>query len=296
MISNIMMVKILKDEAGKLKFVFYEDIINVVVGKGLKIIIIALIMYIVIKTGNKLIQRFVEHQGKSKLSFSLNEQKAVTLGEVLKSALKYAVYFIGIAMMLSGIFNGLSVALAGIGGVAIGLGVQSLVKDIINGFFILFEDQFGVGDHVTIDRFEGIVESIGIRTTIIRDFSGDVHLIPNGHITIVTNHSRGDIRFIVDVEIAYEENIDEAINVIEKVNSEFAKENSEEIRGPIEVLGVNSLNGSGVTIRVIGRSKPLSQWKMERELRKAIKVALDQAKIEIPYPKTVIVNEDDKNN
>lgn len=296
MISNIMMVKILKDEAGKLKFVFDEDIINVVVGKGLKIIIIALIMYIVIKTGNKLIQRFVEHQGKSKLSFSLNEQKAVTLGEVLKSALKYAVYFIGIAMMLSGIFNGLSVALAGIGGVAIGLGVQSLVKDIINGFFILFEDQFGVGDHVTIDRFEGIVESIGIRTTIIRDFSGDVHLIPNGHITIVTNHSRGDIRFIVDVEIAYEENIDEAINVIEKVNSEFAKENSEEIRGPIEVLGVNSLNGSGVTIRVIGRSKPLSQWKMERELRKAIKVALDKAKIEIPYPKTVIVNEDDKNN
>lgn len=296
MISNIMMVKILKDEAGKLKFVFDEDIINVVVGKGVKIIIIALIMYIVIKTGNKLIQRFVEHQGKSKLSFSLNEQKAVTLGEVLKSALKYAVYFIGIAMMLSGIFNGLSVALAGIGGVAIGLGVQSLVKDIINGFFILFEDQFGVGDHVTIDRFEGIVESIGIRTTIIRDFSGDVHLIPNGHITIVTNHSRGDIRFIVDVEIAYEENIDEAINVIEKVNSEFAKENSEEIRGPIEVLGVNSLNGSGVTIRVIGRSKPLSQWKMERELRKAIKVALDQAKIEIPYPKTVIVNEDDKNN
>ena len=296
MISNIMMVKILKDEAGKLKFVFDEDIINVVVGKGLKIIIIALIMYIVIKTGNKLIQRFVEHQGKSKLSFSLNEQKAVTLGEVLKSALKYAVYFIGIAMMLSGIFNGLSVALAGIGGVAIGLGVQSLVKDIIKGFFILFEDQFGVGDHVTIDRFEGIVESIGIRTTIIRDFSGDVHLIPNGHITIVTNHSRGDIRFIVDVEIAYEENIDEAINVIEKVNSEFAKENSEEIRGPIEVLGVNSLNGSGVTIRVIGRSKPLSQWKMERELRKAIKVALDQAKIEIPYPKTVIVNEDDKNN
>lgn len=296
MISNIMMVKILKDEAGKLKFVFDEDIINVVVGKGLKIIIIALIMYIVIKTGNKLIQRFVEHQGKSKLSFSLNEQKAVTLGEVLKSALKYAVYFIGVAMMLSGIFNGLSVALAGIGGVAIGLGVQSLVKDIINGFFILFEDQFGVGDHVTIDRFEGIVESIGIRTTIIRDFSGDVHLIPNGHITIVTNHSRGDIRFIVDVEIAYEENIDEAINVIEKVNSEFAKENSEEIRGPIEVLGVNSLNGSGVTIRVIGRSKPLSQWKMERELRKAIKVALDQAKIEIPYPKTVIVNEDDKNN
>lgn len=296
MISNIMMVKILKDEAGKLKFVFDEDIINVVVGKGLKIIIIALIMYIVIKTGNKLIQRFVEHQGKSKLSFSLNEQKAVTLGEVLKSALKYAVYFIGIAMMLSGIFNGLSVALAGIGGVAIGLGVQSLVKDIINGFFVLFEDQFGVGDHVTIDRFEGIVESIGIRTTIIRDFSGDVHLIPNGHITIVTNHSRGDIRFIVDVEIAYEENIDEAINVIEKVNSEFAKENSEEIRGPIEVLGVNSLNGSGVTIRVIGRSKPLSQWKMERELRKAIKVALDQAKIEIPYPKTVIVNEDDKNN
>ena len=291
MVSSISLVKILETEAGKLKLQFDIDNINLVLEKCIKILIIAIIMYIVIKIGNKLIQRFVDHQGKSKLSFSLDEQRAITLGEVLKSALKYSVYLIGIAMMLSGIFNGLSVALAGIGGVAIGLGVQSLVKDLINGFFILFENQYGVGDHVTIGTFEGIVESIGIRTTVIRDFTGDVHLIPNGTITVVSNHSKGDIRFIVDVEIAYEENIDEAIKVIKKVNDDFAVKHSDEIRGPIEVLGVDALNSSGVSIRIAGRSKPLSQWNMERELRKEIKIALDNAEIEIPYPKSVIMNE-----
>ena len=82
---------------------------------------------------------------------------------------------------------------------AIGIGAQSLVKDLINGFFILFEDQYGIGDHVTIGQFEGIVESLGIRTTVLRDFTGDLHLIPKGTVLEVTNHSRGDIRFIVDV-------------------------------------------------------------------------------------------------
>ena len=161
---------------------------------------------------------------------------------------------------------------------------------LINGFFILFEDQYGVGDHVTIQEFTGIVESIGIRTTVLRDFTGDLHLIPNGAILEVTNHSRGDIRFIVDVEIAYEENIDEAISVIKKVNSVFEEKHKEKLRGKIEVLGVFSLNASGVTIRVIGRAVPLSQWEMERELRKDIKEALDKAGIEIPYPVTKVIN------
>ena len=108
----------------------------------------------------------------------------------------------------------------------------------------------------------------------------------------VTNHSRGDIRFIVDVEIAYEENIDEAIEVIKRASALFNKKHQDKLRGEIEVLGVLSLNASGVTIRVIGRAEPLSQWEMERELRKDIKVALDEANIEIPYPKTTIINKE----
>lgn len=264
--------------------------IDIIVEKIISIIFISIIMYFSIKIGNKIIQKFVDKQVASKMSFSLEPQKAITIGEVLKSILKYTVYIVGIGSMLYDVLAKIPVAVVSAGGFAIGLGAQSLVKDLINGFFILFEDQYGVGDHVTIQEFTGIVESIGIRTTVLRDFTGDLHLIPNGAILEVTNHSRGDIRFIVDVEIAYEENIDEAISVIKKVNSVFEEKHKEKLRGKIEVLGVFSLNASGVTIRVIGRAVPLSQWEMERELRKDIKEALDKAGIEIPYPVTKVIN------
>lgn len=264
--------------------------IDSIIEKIISIIFISIIMYFSIKIGNKIIQKFVDKQVASKMSFSLEPQKAITIGEVLKSILKYTVYIVGIGSMLYDVLAKIPVAVVSAGGFAIGLGAQSLVKDLINGFFILFEDQYGVGDHVTIEKFTGIVESIGIRTTVLRDFTGDLHLIPNGAILEVTNHSRGDIRFIVDVEIAYEENIDEAISVIKKVNSVFEEKHKEKLRGKIEVLGVFSLNASGVTIRVIGRAVPLSQWEMERELRKDIKEALDKAGIEIPYPVTKVIN------
>lgn len=264
--------------------------LDAIIEKIISIIFISIIMYFSIRLGNKLIKKFVDRQVASKTSFSLEPQKALTIGEVLKSVLKYTVYIIGIGCMLYDILAKIPVALVSAGGFAIGLGAQSLVKDLINGFFVLFEDQYGVGDHVTIGQFSGIVESIGIRTTILRDFTGDLHLVPNGSVLEVTNHSRGDIRFIVDVEIAYEENIDEAIEVIKRTNGLFKEKHQDKLRGEIEVLGVLSLNASGVTIRVIGRAEPLSQWEMERELRKDIKVALDEAGIEIPYPKTAIIN------
>lgn len=267
-----------------------NDMVMMAISKIGKIIIILVLMFIIIKVGNKLIQKFVDNQQKSKLSFSMDPQKAKTIGAVLKSVLKYSVYFIGIAFMLSDMFKGISVALAGVGGFAIGFGAQSLVKDIINGFFILFEDQYGVEDHITIGQYSGVVESIGIRTTVLKDFNGDLHLIPNGSIIEVTNHSRGDMRFIVDVEIAYEEDIDNTINLINEMSIKFKEKHKEDLRGEIEILGVNSLNASGVTIRVIGRSRPMQQWVMERELRREIKGVLDDNEIEIPYPKTKIVN------
>ncbi|NFT93697.1 mechanosensitive ion channel family protein [Clostridium botulinum] len=263
--------------------------IEYLVNKSLRILSVFILMYISIKIGNYLIKKFVERQIKSNTMLSLDSQRAKTLGEVMKSVLKYSVYFIGVASIISTLFNGLSFTFASMGGLAVGFGAQSLIKDLINGFFILFEDQFGVGDHITVGTFSGLVESIGIRTTIIKDFTGDIHSIPNGSIIEVTNHSRGNIRFIVDVDIAYEENIDNAISIIKEVCSDF-EQNNENIREPMEVLGVNALNASSVTIRVIGKSKPLKQWEMERELRKLIKLRLDKEGIEIPYPKTQLVS------
>ena len=299
--NNILaLAKIVTDEGGNLqwRWEWAEKINPEVINNGIditfrtivRIAIILIAINLIIKIGNKIINKFVDKQVKSKLSFSLDPQKAITIGEVLKSILKYTVYLVGIALMFYDVFAKIPVALASAGGFAIGLGAQSLVKDLINGFFLLFEDQYGVGDHVTISDFTGIVESMGIRTTVLRDFTGDLHLIPNGSILKVTNHSRGDIRFIVDVDIAYEENIDKAIEIIKGVNEKFEEKHKDSLRGKIEVLGVNSLNPSGITIRVIGRAKPLSQWEMEREVRKEITEALIKAGIEIPYPKTFIVN------
>lgn len=295
---NYALLELTKNEFGKwtynLKFLTNDetiDILNVAIERLLRVIVIAIGMYIVIKVGNKLIKKFVDRQVESKLKFTLDNQKAVTIGEVLKSVLKYLVYFLGITLMFSDIFSKIPVAVASVGGVAIGFGAQSLVKDLINGLFILFEDQYGVGDHITIGQFTGIVESIGIRTTIIRDFTGDLHLIPNGNVLEVTNHSRGDIRFVVDVKIAYGENADRAIEIIKETNKSFQEKHSEELRGDIEVQGIISLNATGVTIRVVGRAKPLSQWTMERELRKEIREALDREGIEVPYLIKYGVNE-----
>ena len=265
------------------------NLIELVVSKGISLILLIAIMYLIIKIGDKTIDKFVTNQVNSKLSFSMDKQKAITVGAILKSILKYTVYISSAAIIIGSTFKVSAGVLSAIGFV-VGIGAQSLVRDIINGFFIIFEDQYGVGDYVTIGTYSGIVENIGIRSTVLRDFSGDIHNLPNGSVTEVTNHSRGDMRFIVDVEIAYEEDIDNATKIIERVCKKFNENNKDDIRSDVEVLGVISLNASGITIRAVGKAKPMSQWKLERDLRKEIKIELDNEGVEIPYPKTQIVN------
>ena len=259
--------------------------------KSLKIILVIIIMYFSIKIGKYLIKKIVQRQVESNAMLSLDSQRAKTLGEVLKSVLKYSVYFMGITTIASILFGVISFTFASIGGIAVGLGSQSLIKDLINGFFILFENQFGVGDHVTLGAFNGIVKSIGIRTTVISDFSGDVHSIPNGSISGVTNHSRNNIKFTVDVSIAYEEDVEKVINIIEAMCDDFRRENEEYIDEAMEVSGIVALGVSEVTIRVTGKAKPLSQGKMEMKLRKAIKLTLDKNKIGMQDSANKEVNE-----
>ena len=266
-------------------------LVESVVNKGLKILFVIITMYFSIKIGKHMIKKFVERQVKSNAMLSLDSQRAKTLGEVLKSILKYSVYFMGISIIVSIFFGAISFTFTSIGGIAVGLGAQSLIKDLINGFFILFENQFGVGDHVTLGNFNGIVKSIGIRTTVINDLTGDIHSIPNGSIVGVTNHSRNDIKFIVDVNISYEEDIETVIDVIKITCEDFKIKNEEYISEPIEVSGIIALGISSVTIRVVGKAKPLKQGNMENELRMAIKLTLDKNKIEMPYSKIQLVNE-----
>jgi moderate conductance mechanosensitive channel len=264
-----------------------KDQINRLTLKVLAICFALVAMYLAIKIGSKIIDKTVRKQGKFK--FSLDDKKARTIGAVLKSILKYTVYFLGIGFILTEIFGTISLTLASIGGVAIGFGSQSLVKDVINGFFILFEDQFAVGDFINIDSKSGVVESIELRVTKLRDFNGDLHIIPNGMITQVTNHSRGDMRFLVDIDIAYEEDVDRAIAVLQTTCDNFKKNNENVVEGP-KVLGVAALKEYAVTLRVVGKAKSMTQWDNESRLRRDIKIALDEAKIEIAYPKRKIIN------
>ena len=169
--------------SGRKLFEFFVKKINLdlIIQKAIVFIFIAVLMYFSIKIGNKLINKFVDKQVQSKMAFSLDPQKAITIGGVLKSILKYSVYIIGIATMLYDILTKIPVALVSVGGFAIVLEHKVLLR-ILLMVFILFEDQYGIGDHVTIGKFQGIVESIGIRTTNLRDFTGDLHLIPNGSV------------------------------------------------------------------------------------------------------------------
>ena len=261
-----------------------------VIFKIIMIVIIFILMMIAIRIANKFIDRMVKNQIESNHKFSMDEKKAKTIGILLKSLVKYSVYFLGITSMLSIVFGAISWAFASVGGVAVGLGAQSFIKDMINGIFILFEEQYSVGDYVTIDNSKGIVKAIGLRTTELRYFNGDIYIIPNGSIQVIVNHSKGDMRVLVDIGIAYEADIELAISVINEVCSKYNQENPN-ITTPIEVLGVTALNDSNVNIRVIGETKPMKQWEAERELMKRIKLEFDKRGIEIPYNKVQVIND-----
>jgi len=260
----------------------------------LKVMLIFIAIKLIVYFGSIIIDKFFQSQKQSKFGF--NERKADTLSELLKSVLKYVLYILGVLNILEvmGFPIGTLLVGAGLGGVAIGFGAQSLVKDIITGFFILFEDQFSVGEYITIDNMSGIVESVGLRITRIKDFSGDLHIVPNGQISKVTNHSRDSARALVDVEIGYGVNIDSALLVLNRLSQDLQKENTDIIEGP-SVLGVSRLGESGVTIRVIARTKPMKHWAIEMELRKRIKDNFDKENIEIPYPTRVFIEKSGNN-
>lgn len=258
-------------------------------GKAIKVIILLIVVKIVLRILNALIDRTIAKRVKT---MSIKEERKIkTLMAVFRNILKYILYFIAIVIILDifGVNTSSILATAGIGGLAISFGAQSLVKDIITGFFILFEDQYSVGDYVIIGDYTGIVEEVGVRVTKLKDFSGELHIIPNGQITVVTNMGRGPMRSSVVVRIAYEEDIDKAIKVIEEVLDKIKKANDSIIEGP-SVLGVTSLGDSGVDITIVAKTKPMEQWALERQIRKAVKEAFDEEGIEIPYSKIVVYN------
>ncbi len=254
--------------------------------KAVYAVLVILGAVLIIRVGNKFIDKLIkEEEGKE-------IRRKNTLMLLLKSVLKYTIYFFAGIIILSifGVPVTSLIAGAGIFGLAIGFGGQSLVKDIINGFFILFENQFSVGDYVETAGQEGIVEELGLRTTIIRNFAGQVHIIPNGEIGQVTNYSDGKMRVLVDVGISYDENPSEAIDKLEELCQIIAQEKGDVLLEGPTVLGVQELADSSVVLRILAKVKPMEQWAMGRYIKQRVKEYLDEVGIEIAYPHLVLLS------
>lgn len=224
----------------------------------------------------------------------LDERKANTLFSLLRSVLFYVFTFTVFLNTMKHIFNldtGTLMASASVLGVAVGFGSQSLVKDIIGGFFILFEDQFSVGELVQTGEFTGTIEETGIRTTHIRAWGGELHIIPNGSITAVTNFSRGKMLAKVEIQIPYDEDLDRAMEVMSAVCEEVSAEFGEKIVEAPRVQGVTQFGERNVVLRVIAFTKANEQWSLERELRRRIHSAFLKERIRTPQFQSIIVTD-----
>lgn len=252
----------------------------------LKILLIIIAGRVVMKIANKALTHMVAERERTPLKF--DQRRTKTIGKLLHNIVTYTVNFIVILLVLNqlGINLGPLLAGAGVLGLAIGFGAQSLVKDVITGFFIIFEDQFGVGDVIQTGSFKGTVEEIGLRVTRLRTWNGELHIIPNGSIQQVTNFSVYNSVAVVDVSIAYEEDIEKALDVLRQAVGDYYGRNPHIVKPP-EVLGVQTMGNHDVVIRITAECMPNTHPAVERELKKTLKQALDQNGIEIPYPKMV---------
>ncbi|MGM0842561.1 MAG: mechanosensitive ion channel family protein [Bacillota bacterium] len=268
----------------------------IALGSGaIKIVAIMVITYIALRLGRSAIRNVFRVRSRSPLKFT--ERREATLSKLLENVLTYVIYFISLMTILSTLdidVKGL-IAGAGIVGLAVGFGAQNLVRDIITGFFIIFEDQFSVGDYVRIGSAEGTVEEIGLRTTKIKSWTGELHIFPNGNITEVTNFSIHNSIAVVDVSIAYEENIEEAEKVMQELLLALPQK-YEDLVNPPELLGVQTLGASDVVIRIVAETVPMRHWYMARMIRKEVKLCLDEHGIEIPFPRMVMYSRQDQEN
>ena len=220
-------------------------------------------------------------------------QRVLSVADLLGSLARYVVWTIAGVMVLEavGLAIGPLIAGAGIAGLAIGFGAQTLVKDVISGFFLLFDDTLGYGDLIRIGDDVGTVEYVGLRLIKVRKFNGEMLMVPSGELRTFGNQSIGFARVIVSVGLAYEQNVDDVLAVLRDVTEEWAA--TEEVQAilvdePPEVQAVLDLGDSAVQVRVVARVRPGEQFAADRELKRLIKARFDERGVEIPFPRRMI--------
>ena len=231
-----------------------------------------------------------------RIASRLDDREAVKRAETLGRVFRYlaAVVISAMAVMLVLSELGVSVApilgAAGVVGLAVGFGAQSLVKDYFSGFFILLENQIRQGDVVKLGEHAGLVEEVTLRYVQLRDYDGHVHFVPNGSITTVVNMARGHAQAVVDVGIGYGADLDQAMTLMHEVAAELRRDpaHAARIQADLEMAGVERWADSSVVLRARFRVAPLEQWTVRREYLRRLKIAFDRAGIEIPFPQMTL--------
>jgi moderate conductance mechanosensitive channel len=270
--------------------------------RPIRILVVLLVAWVLVRVSRRLVNRLVRHLsgGVEKVASmrrvalvdtgpipqARRTQRAETIGAVLRSVVAIVIWSIAALTILEALGVNLAPLIAGAGivGIALGFGAQSLVRDFLSGLFMLVEDQYGVGDVIDTGVANGTVEGVSLRTTRLRDADGVVWHVPNGAIVRVGNESQQWSRAVVDVEVAYQADLAAATDVISQVADQLAQDDtfSALILAAPSVLGVESLGPARVVIRVVVRTRPQEQWRVARELRLRIKAALDAADIAAP--------------
>jgi len=259
---------------------------------SLRILLIALVAYVAIRALRfglgkleQVLLTWREREDKERIA---NEKRVKTLTGMLQTICLTLVWVVGVVMSLDQIGLDITPILAGAGivGLAVGFGAQNLVRDVINGFFMILENQIRVGDVAIVNGTGGLVEAISFRTITLRDLSGTVHIFPNGTVTTLANMTKGWSAYVMDIGVAYKEDTDRVAEIMREVGKDLQQDEhlGRKILEPIEIMGVDAFGESEVVIKARIKTLPIEQWGVGREYRRRLKKAFDRENIEIPFP------------
>lgn len=267
-----------------------ETVLEWLVESGLRILLITTLAWLVIRVVEEVIGRLERQASEGTGVEAIENAKRVrTLGNLVQYVIGIFVTGAATLMVLRELNLDITPVLAGAGvlGLAVGFGAQSIVKDFFSGFFLILEDQVRVGDVAVVNGTSGLVESITLRKITLRDVEGTVHIFPNGNINTLANKTKDFSYAVVDASVAYEEDTDRVVDVLRSVGREFREDPQfrPATLDDLEVMGLDQLGPSAVVIRTRIKTRPQRQWEVARELRRRIKKRFDAEGIEIPYPK-----------
>ena len=259
---------------------------------ALRVVLILALAWILQAAANRLIRIFRRYM-QAKAPSADEQARIETLARVFRNSGAIVIVIVAGTLILGelGISIAPILATAGVAGVAIGFGAQSLIKDYFTGFFLLLEDQLRQGDVVEVAGKSGLVEEVTLRYVRLRDFEGHVHFVPNGEIKVVSNRTRGYAQAAIDVGVGYSVDIDQALAVMREVGQSLRADAKwqAKIADEVEVLGVEKLDNSAVVLRCRVKVVPaIDQWNVKREFLKRLKKAYDERGIEIPFPQLTI--------